>query len=110
MPENSKKRIKVMVVVGTRPEVIKVAPVIERLKRQPNDFETIIVATDQHHELLDQALSLFLIECLTTFASNQPTLLGLPVVAPYSPPVARILSLASSKSSVGKGPSPTRVV
>ncbi len=59
MPENSKKRIKVMVVVGTRPEVIKVAPVIERLKRQPNDFETIIVATDQHRELLDQALSLF---------------------------------------------------
>jgi UDP-N-acetylglucosamine 2-epimerase (non-hydrolysing) len=59
MPENSKKRIKVMVVVGTRPEVIKVAPVIERLRRQPNDFETIIVATDQYRELLDQALSLF---------------------------------------------------
>ena len=59
MNGNSKERIKVMVVVGTRPEAIKVAPVIERLKRQPDDFETIIVATAQHRELLDQALSLF---------------------------------------------------
>jgi UDP-N-acetylglucosamine 2-epimerase (non-hydrolysing) len=59
MHSNSKDRIKVMVVVGTRPEAIKVAPVIERLKRQPDEFETIIVATAQHRELLDQALSLF---------------------------------------------------
>jgi UDP-N-acetylglucosamine 2-epimerase (non-hydrolysing) len=59
MHTNSKDRIKVMVVVGTRPEAIKVAPVIERLKRQPDEFETIIVATAQHRELLDQALSLF---------------------------------------------------
>jgi len=59
MDKNSKERIKVLVVVGTRPEVIKVAPVIERLKRQPDEFETIIVATGQHRELLDQALSLF---------------------------------------------------
>ena len=59
MNRNSKERIKVLVVVGTRPEAIKVAPVIERLKRQPDEFETIIVATGQHRELLDQALSLF---------------------------------------------------
>ncbi len=48
-----------MVVAGTRPEAIKVAPVIERLKRQPDDFETIVLATAQHRELLDQAFSLF---------------------------------------------------
>lgn len=59
MHRNSKERIKVMVVAGTRPEAIKVAPVIERLKRQPDDFETIIVVTAQHRELLDQALALF---------------------------------------------------
>ena len=59
MNRNSKERIKVLVVVGTRPEAIKVAPVIERLKRQPDGFETIIAATGQHRELLDQALSLF---------------------------------------------------
>ena len=59
MQANSKERIKVLVVVGTRPEAIKVAPVVERLKRQSNDFETVIAATAQHRELLDQALSLF---------------------------------------------------
>jgi UDP-N-acetylglucosamine 2-epimerase (non-hydrolysing) len=59
MSRNSRERIKVLVVVGTRPEVIKVAPVVERLKRQSNDFETVIAATGQHRELLDQALSLF---------------------------------------------------
>ena len=59
MHRGSKKRIKVMVVAGTRPEGIKVAPIIERLKRQPDDFETIVLATAQHRELLDQAFSLF---------------------------------------------------
>lgn len=59
MDKNNRKRIKVMVVAGTRPEAIKVAPVIERLKRQPDDFETIVLATAQHRELLDQVFSLF---------------------------------------------------
>jgi UDP-N-acetylglucosamine 2-epimerase (non-hydrolysing) len=59
MNEKSKKRLKVTVVVGTRPEAIKVAPVIDGLKSHPEEFQTIIVATAQHRELLDQALSLF---------------------------------------------------
>lgn len=59
MQRNSKDRIKIMVVAGTRPEAIKVAPVIEKLKKQPDVFETIVVATGQHRALLDQALSLF---------------------------------------------------
>ena len=59
MNRNGKEQIKVMVVAGTRPEAIKVAPVIERLKRQPDEFKTIVVVTARHRELLDQALSLF---------------------------------------------------
>ena len=59
MRRNSKEQIKVMVVAGTRPEVIKVAPVIDRLKKQPDEFKTVVVTTAQHRELLDQALSLF---------------------------------------------------
>lgn len=55
MIENSTK---VMVVAGTRPEAIKVAPVIHCLLSRPDRFQTIIVATAQHRELLDQALSL----------------------------------------------------
>jgi UDP-N-acetylglucosamine 2-epimerase (non-hydrolysing) len=59
MKSNGKSPIKVAIVVGTRPEAIRFAPVIERLKRQRDDFETIVIATAQHRELLDQALSLF---------------------------------------------------
>jgi len=53
------KKTKIMVVAGTRPEVIKIAPVIQKLQNHPDKFKTIIVATAQHRELLDQALSLF---------------------------------------------------
>jgi len=54
-----KKKLKVMVVAGTRPEAIKIAPVIKELLGHPDEFQTIIVATAQHRELLDQAFSLF---------------------------------------------------
>src|ERR671917_1436250 len=49
-------------------------------------------------------------EYLTATRSNHPHLLGLPVVLPYSLPVRRMISPVSSRSSVGKGPSPTLVV
>src|SRR6516165_153614 len=45
-----------------------------------------------------------------TTASNQPVRRGRPVVTPYSPPVLRRYSPCSSRSSVGNGPEPTRVV
>jgi len=51
-------RTKVMAVVGTRPEAIKMAPVILRLREEPG-FETVVCATAQHRDLLDSALSLF---------------------------------------------------
>lgn len=52
---------KIVVVVGTRPEVIKMAPVIHALKRSPQ-FACHVVATAQHRELMDQALREFNIE------------------------------------------------
>jgi UDP-N-acetylglucosamine 2-epimerase (non-hydrolysing) len=48
----------VLVVCGTRPEAIKVAPVIRALQADPR-FEAITVATAQHREMLDQVLDLF---------------------------------------------------
>jgi len=50
---------KVLVVFGTRPEAIKLAPVIERLRERPGRFEVIVAVTAQHREMLDQVLSLF---------------------------------------------------
>jgi len=53
-----KKKIKVMPIFGTRPEAIKMAPVIAELNKAP-EFETIVVVTAQHREMLDQVLELF---------------------------------------------------
>ncbi len=49
---------KVMVVFGTRPEAIKMAPVVKELERVA-DIETVVVVTAQHREMLDQVLHLF---------------------------------------------------
>jgi UDP-N-acetylglucosamine 2-epimerase (non-hydrolysing) len=50
---------KIMPVFGTRPEAIKMAPVIKELQKHPDKFETIITVTAQHREMLDQVLQLF---------------------------------------------------
>lgn len=50
---------KILVAFGTRPELIKLAPVIQELKRYPGEFNTFLVATAQHRGLLDQMLKLF---------------------------------------------------
>ncbi|MCA9808676.1 MAG: UDP-N-acetylglucosamine 2-epimerase (non-hydrolyzing), partial [Cyanobacteria bacterium HKST-UBA06] len=51
-------RTKVLLVFGTRPEAIKMAPVIQALKRDPA-IETLVCVTAQHREMLDQVLALF---------------------------------------------------
>ncbi|MBU1127247.1 UDP-N-acetylglucosamine 2-epimerase (non-hydrolyzing) [Patescibacteria group bacterium] len=51
--------IKVAIIFGTRPEAIKVAPVIEELKKFPNNFDVFTIASGQHKEMLDQALMPF---------------------------------------------------
>lgn len=56
------KKIKVMVVFGTRPEAIKMAPLILQLKKQLEKFETMTVVTAQHRQMLDQVLQTFNIE------------------------------------------------
>lgn len=48
-----------LVVLGTRPESIKLAPVIHELRRRSDRLETLVVATAQHRAMLDQALELF---------------------------------------------------
>ena len=50
---------RILVVVGTRPEAIKLAPVVRRLRREPDRFEVRLCATAQHREMLDSVLSVF---------------------------------------------------
>lgn len=48
-----------MLVFGTRPEAIKMAPLIKEFQKYPSQFETIVCVTGQHREMLDQVLNLF---------------------------------------------------
>ena len=55
-------RKKIMIVFGTRPEAIKMAPLVHALKAEPDQFELKICVTSQHREMLDQVLKTFKIE------------------------------------------------
>ena len=50
---------KVLIVFGTRPEAIKMAPVVKEFKKHPDTFETKVCVTAQHREMLDQVLEIF---------------------------------------------------
>ena len=49
----------ILIVLGTRPEAIKMAPVIQAFKAEPDHFETTLCVTAQHREILDQVLAFF---------------------------------------------------
>jgi UDP-N-acetylglucosamine 2-epimerase (non-hydrolysing) len=50
---------KIMLVFGTRPEAIKMAPLVKEFQKYPEEFETIVCVSGQHREMLDQVLNLF---------------------------------------------------
>ena len=50
---------KIMLVFGTRPEAIKMCPLVKEFQKYPKDFETIVCVTGQHREMLDQVLKIF---------------------------------------------------
>jgi UDP-N-acetylglucosamine 2-epimerase (non-hydrolysing) len=78
---------RIAVMVGTRPEVIKMAPVVRELRRR-SEFEPLLVTTAQHRELLDQALGAFGLETcadldLMTRDQRLPDLTGRAIPAVY---------------------------
>ena len=48
-----------MLVFGTRPEAIKMCPLVKEFQKHPTEFETIVCVTGQHREMLDQVLTIF---------------------------------------------------
>lgn len=50
---------KIMLVFGTRPEAIKMCPLVKEFQKHPTEFETIVCVTGQHREMLDQVLKIF---------------------------------------------------
>ena len=49
----------IMLVFGTRPEAIKMAPLVKEFQKHPDTFNTIVCVTGQHRQMLDQVLQLF---------------------------------------------------
>jgi UDP-N-acetylglucosamine 2-epimerase len=56
------RKKKIMLVFGTRPEAIKMAPLVHALKAERDKFEVKICVTSQHREMLDQVMKIFEIE------------------------------------------------
>ena len=52
-------KIKVMSIFGTRPEAIKMAPLVQEFRKHPDQYETLVCVTGQHREMLDQVLNIF---------------------------------------------------
>ena len=50
---------RIMLVFGTRPEAIKMCPLVKEFQKHPDDFETVVCVTGQHREMLDQVLRIF---------------------------------------------------
>ena len=61
MDSRNRKRTKVLVVFGTRPEAIKMCPLILELKKEES-IDTIVCLTGQHKEMLDQVMDTFEIQ------------------------------------------------
>ena len=49
----------IMLVFGTRPEAIKMCPLVKEFQRRPEEFKTVVCVTGQHREMLDQVLGIF---------------------------------------------------
>ena len=50
---------RVMLVFRTRPEAIKMAPLVQEFRKHPDQYETLVCVTGQHREMLDQVLNIF---------------------------------------------------
>ena len=56
-PQAGRRRL--MIILGTRPEAVKLAPVILEARRAADQFDLLVVATGQHRQMLDQVLRFF---------------------------------------------------
>ena len=52
-------KLKVMTIFGTRPEAVKMAPLVLELQKHPDEIESIVCVTAQHRQMLDQVLDFF---------------------------------------------------
>lgn len=60
---------KIMLVFGTRPEAIKMCPLVKEFQKRRTEFETVVCVTGQHREMLDQVLTILTFVPITTSTS-----------------------------------------
>lgn len=104
------KKMKVAAIFGTRPEAIKLAPVIAELKRFPQVFQVTVVVSGQHRQMLDQALTFFKIKPdydLKIMQSHQ-TLFG--ISKKILAKMGQILKLEKPDLSLIQGDTPTAFI
>jgi UDP-N-acetylglucosamine 2-epimerase (non-hydrolysing) len=65
-------RIRLAIILGTRPEAVKMAPIIRRALERPDAFDVHVVSTSQHREMLDQMLAAFQIRADVDLQLMQP--------------------------------------
>jgi UDP-N-acetylglucosamine 2-epimerase (non-hydrolysing) len=86
--------IRVLSVFGTRPEAIKMAPVVRALQQEPDRFESLICVTAQHRSMLDQVLQVFDLETQHDLdlmvAGQSPADVAARVIEKLSPLLVRI--------------------
>ena len=68
----TQKPLRLMFVIGTRPEAIKLAPIVRLASARPDRYEAIVITTGQHREMLDQMLVQFQIQPLRDLNIMQP--------------------------------------
>ena len=105
MPPSSARRHRVAIVLGTRPEAIKLAPVIHALGRRPDVFEPVVITTSQQREMLAQAMHAFKLTAdidLGLTHANQ-TLAGCTTEL-----VAGLVRVSAVLDSLGRLPTPPR--
>ncbi len=100
-----------MAVVGTRPDAIKMAPVVRALRAFPGEFRCVVTATAQHRQMLDQVLALFGIvpdHDLDIMTEGQSladitvrTLAGLEGILPVGPPDLVVVQGDAAPSFIG---------
>ena len=99
--------VRLLVVFGTRPEAIKLAPVIAELRRDPASFDVRVCVTGQHREMLDQVLALFGIAPDFDLALMQHDQSLTDVAAGVLVEVRRVIDECSPRVVIGQGDTTT---
>lgn len=98
---------KTLCILGTRPEVIKLAPVILELKSKPEQFDTVVLATAQHRDMMDSMLDVFSIRSDIDLNIMRPNQTLTDITARMLPSITEIINERSPDVVIVQGDTTT---